>query len=80
MFFRIFTIQKYFSDLKHPFSKFSISQIQLEKDKVLFDFENVQSQLDKALGHGSRVQKEKESIQLDYDRYKEKADKLQVSL
>lgn len=53
--------------------------MQLEKEKLLFDFENVQSQLDKALGHGSRVQKEKESIQLDFERYKEKSEKLQVS-
>lgn len=59
---------------------FSYSQIQLEKEKILFDFENVQSQLDKALGHGSRIQKEKESIQLDFERYKEKSEKLQVLL
>lgn len=54
------------------------SQVQLEKEKQLFDFDNIQSQLDKALGQCSRVQKERETLQLDADRYKEKVEKLQV--
>lgn len=50
----------------------------LEKEKLMYDFENLQSQLDKALGQASRIQKERESLGLDSERLREKADKAQV--
>lgn len=53
-------------------------RVQLEKEKLMYDFENLQSQLDKALGQAARIQKERESVGLDSDRLREKADKAQV--
>lgn len=53
-------------------------QVQLEKEKLGYDLENVQSQLDKALGQASRLQKERESLQLEADRLRDKYDKAQV--
>lgn len=54
-------------------------QIQLEKEKLGYDLENIQSQLDKALGQSARIQKEKEQAQLEADRLRDKSEKLQVS-
>lgn len=54
-------------------------QIQLEKEKVSYDLENIQSQLDKVLGQSARLQKEKESAQLEADRLRDKVEKTQVS-
>jgi golgin subfamily B member 1 len=51
----------------------------LEKEKHVYEFDNMQSQLDKALGHSARVQKEKEVLQLDADRYRDKTEKIQVN-
>lgn len=53
-------------------------QLQLEKEKQNYDFENVQSQLDKALGQATRLQKEREAVQLDVDRLRDKYEKAQV--
>lgn len=53
-------------------------QIQLEKEKQGYDLENVQSQLDKALGQSARLQKDKDTIQLDADRIRDKYEKTQV--
>lgn len=50
----------------------------MEKEKQVYDFENVQSQLDKALGQATRLQKEKDAVQLDADRLRDKYEKLQV--
>jgi golgin subfamily B member 1 len=52
----------------------------LEKEKHVYEFENTQAQLDKALGHSARVQKEKEVLQLDADRFRDKTEKIQVNL
>lgn len=54
-------------------------QIQLEKEKLGYDLESIQSQLDKALGQSARIQKEKEQAQLEADRLRDKSEKLQVS-
>lgn len=54
-------------------------QLQMEKEKQNYDFENIQSQLDKALGQATRLQKERETIQLDADRMRDKYEKAQVS-
>lgn len=54
-------------------------QVQLEKEKLGYDFENVQSQLDKALGQSARMQKEKDSLQLEADRLRDKCEKSQVN-
>lgn len=51
----------------------------MEKEKQNYDFENVQSQLDKALGQATRLQKERETVQLDADRMRDKYEKAQVS-
>lgn len=53
-------------------------QMQMEREKQNYDFENVQSQLDKALGQSTRMQKERETIQLDVDRLQDKYEKAQV--
>ena len=49
----------------------------MEKEKQNYDFENVQSQLDKALGQATRLQKERETVQLDADRMRDKYEKAQ---
>lgn len=54
-------------------------QLQMEKEKQNYDFENIQSQLDKALGQATRLQKERETVQLDADRLRDKYEKAQVS-
>jgi hypothetical protein len=51
----------------------------MEKEKQNYDFENIQSQLDKALGQATRLQKERETVQLDADRMRDKYEKAQVS-
>lgn len=53
-------------------------QMQLEKEKQNYDFENLQSQLDKALGQATRMQKERETSQLELDRLRDKYEKAQV--
>lgn len=52
--------------------------MQMEKEKQNYDFENIQSQLDKALGQATRLQKEKETVQLEADRLRDKFEKTQV--
>lgn len=54
--------------------------MQVEKEKQSYDFENVQSQLDKALGQATRLQKEKEAVQVDNDRFRDKCEKAQVQI
>lgn len=55
------------------------SQIQAEREKHSYDFEQIQSQLDKAHGQNARLSKEREAAQLEADRLREKYDKAQVS-
>lgn len=55
-------------------------QLQMEKEKQNYDFENIQSQLDKALGQATRLQKERETVQLEADRIRDKYEKIQVGL
>lgn len=57
-----------------------LKQMQMEREKQNYDFENVQSQLDKALGQSTRMQKERETIQLEVDRLQDKYEKAQVSV
>jgi hypothetical protein len=52
----------------------------MEKEKQNYDFENIQSQLDKALGQATRLQKERETVQLEADRLRDKYEKVQVGL
>lgn len=54
--------------------------MQVEKEKQNYDYENIQSQLDKALGQATRLQKEKETVQLEADRLRDKFEKNQVTL
>lgn len=54
--------------------------MQMEKEKQNYDFDNVQSQLDKALGQAARMQKEREAIQLEVDRLTDKYEKAQVKI
>lgn len=51
----------------------------MEREKQNYDFENLQSQLDKALGQSTRMQKEREAIQIEVDRLQDKYEKAQVS-
>lgn len=53
--------------------------MQLEKEKYKFDYEDIQSELDKALGQATRIQKEKDTMKLEADHYQEKYEKTQVS-
>lgn len=55
-------------------------QIQLEKEKIGYELENVQSQLDKVIAQSARLQKEKETAQVDSDRLRDKYEKVQVIL
>ena len=54
--------------------------MQMEKEKQNYDFDNLQSQLDKALGQSTRIQKEREAIQLEVDRLQDKCEKTQVHI
>lgn len=54
--------------------------MQMEREKQSYDFENLQTQLDKALGQSTRIQKDKESIQLEVDRLHDKYEKAQVHI
>lgn len=54
--------------------------MQMEREKQIYDFENLQSQLDKALGQSTRMQKERETIQLEVDRLQDKYEKAQVNI
>lgn len=51
----------------------------MDREKQAYDFESVQSQLDKALGQAARLQKERDTAQLDADRFHDKHDKAQVN-
>ena len=64
-----------------PFSNSLIYffQIQTDKEKLLYELDNLQSQLDKTQLSSTRLQTEKEDFQMDADRQREKCDKLQVS-
>lgn len=53
--------------------------MQMEKEKMNYDFENLQSQLDKSQGQINRMHKERETVQLEIDRLRDKYDKAQVS-
>ena len=55
-------------------------QIQMDKEKAVYEVESLQIQVDKALGQCSRVQKEKEVVQNELQKLKDKQDKAQVSL
>lgn len=50
----------------------------MEKEKQLYDFDNTQSQLDKALGQATRLQKERENVQIELERARDKFEKTQV--
>lgn len=52
--------------------------MQMEKEKQIYDFENLQSQVDKTHGQINRMQKERETVQLEVDRLKDKYEKAQV--
>lgn len=52
----------------------------MDREKQAYDFESLQSQLDKALGQAARLQKERDTAQLDADRFRDKHDKAQVSV
>lgn len=54
-------------------------QIQDDKAKLLFELDNLQSQLEKAQVNSNRFQTEREDFQMDAERQREKCDKLQVS-
>lgn len=53
-------------------------QLQLEKEKQTYDFENLQALVDKAQGTTNRLQKEREAAQLEADRFRDKNEKAQV--
>ena len=54
-------------------------QIQADKEKLLYELDNLQNQLEKAQMSSNRFQTEREDFQMDADRQREKVDKLQVS-
>ncbi len=47
---------------------------------MFFDLDNLQRELDKAQMSSNRFQSEREDLQMDADRQREKVDKLQVSI
>lgn len=56
----------------------SLSQCQVDREKQAYDFESLQSQLDKALGMSARFGKERDTAQLEADRFHDKYEKSQV--
>ena len=54
-------------------------QIQMDKEKAVYEVDSLQIQVDKALGQCSRIQKEKEAVQNELQKLKDKQDKAQVS-
>ena len=52
--------------------------MQTDKEKLLYELDNLQAQLDKAQVSSTRFEAEKEGLQMDADRQREKCDKLQV--
>ena len=51
----------------------------MDKEKAVYEVDSLQVQVDKALGQCSRVQKEKEAVQNELQKVKDKQDKTQVS-
>lgn len=47
---------------------------------MVYDFENLQAQLDKSQGQSGRILKEKEAAQLEADRFRDKNEKAQVRI
>ncbi len=62
-----------------PFFSLLFLQIQADKEKLLYELDNLQNQLEKAQMSSNRFQTEREDFQMDADRQREKVDKLQVS-
>jgi len=54
-------------------------QIQTDKEKLLYELDDLQNQLEKAQMSSNRLQTEREDYQIDADRQREKVEKLQVS-
>jgi hypothetical protein len=68
-------------DLKRSYCFFLYYvQAQVEREKLAYDFENMQTQLDKSQGQAGRLVKEKEAAQLEADRFRDKSEKAQVCL
>lgn len=53
--------------------------MQVDREKQNYDYENVQTQLDKSLGQVARIQKEQQQVQMDADRFRDKYEKSNVS-
>ena len=74
------------SEIPFPFVSSLISclsslvqfQIQADKEKLLYELDNLQAQLEKAQVSSTRFQTEREDYQIDSQRQREKCDKLQV--
>ena len=54
-------------------------QVQGDKEKLLYELDTLQAELEKCNMSSSRLQKEKEDAYADIDRGREKYEKLQVS-
>ena len=54
-------------------------QIQTDKEKLLYELDNLQRELEKAQVNTTRFQHEKEDFEVDAGRQREKNEKLQVS-
>ena len=54
-------------------------QVQGDKEKLLYEIDEIQAQLEKAQLNTNRFQAEKEDFQLDAERHRSTNDKLQVS-
>lgn len=53
-------------------------QIQQDKEKLLYELDNIQSQYEKIQVSHTRLQQEKDDIHMDADRQRERNDKMQV--
>ena len=56
-----------------------VFQVQGDKEKLLYELDTLQAELEKCNMSSSRLQKEKEDAYADIDRGREKYEKLQVS-
>ena len=64
---------------KHNDDKLLNLQIQTDRDKHAYEYEQLQSQVDKMQVQNTRLVKDKDDALLDLDRLREKNEKLSVS-
>ena len=65
---------------QHLIFLFLIYQVQQDKDKILYELDELQAQMEKHSHTVNRIQTEADDYRMDAERHREKCDKLQVGL